>query len=156
MKSIKKKEITADQALLKLEEYCGFQERCFSDVRTKLYSYGITGEAAESIFFHLQEEGFLDEARFARTFARSKFRQNHWGKVRISMEMKKRRIPARLIALGLEEIEAAEYREKIQSLYQQKLASLPSGAADNKYKAIQFLIQKGYEMEEIKEQVLLK
>lgn len=150
---MKKKEISEEEALLKLEQYCGFQERCLADVRTKLYSLGVTGVSAEKILTHLQEEGFLDEERFARTFARSKFRQNHWGRVRISMEMKKRRIPARLIALGLEEIEAADYGEKIQSLYQQKLASLPSGAADNKFKAIQFLIQKGYEMEAIKEQM---
>jgi regulatory protein len=153
---MKKREITEAEAILKLEQYCGFQERCLADVRTRLYSLGVTGVSAEKILLHLQEEGFLDEERFARTFARSKFRQNHWGKVRISMEMKKRRIPARLIALGLEEIEETAYSEKIQSLYQQKLASLPPGEPDSKYKAIQFLIQKGYEMEAIKEQVQLK
>lgn len=153
---MKKREITEAEAILKLEQYCGFQERCLADVRTRLYSLGVTGASAENILSHLQEEGFLDEERFARTFARSKFRQNHWGRVRISMEMKKRRIPARLIALGLEEIEDAAYCEKIQSLYQQKLASLPQGEPDSKYKAIQFLIQKGYEMEAIKEQVQLK
>ena len=153
---MKKREITEAEAILKLEQYCGFQERCLADVRTRLYSLGVTGASAENILSQLQEEGFLDEERFARTFARSKFRQNHWGRVRISMEMKKRRIPARLIALGLEEIEDAAYCEKIQSLYQQKLASLPQGEPDSKYKAIQFLIQKGYEMEAIKEQVQLK
>lgn len=153
---MKKKEISEAEAILKLEQYCGFQERCLADARTKLYSLGLTGVSAEKIISHLQEEGFLDEERFARTFARSKFRQNHWGRVRISMEMKKRRIPARLIALGLEEIDAADYEEKIQSLYQQKLASLPPGEPDSKYKTIQFLIQKGYEMEAIKEVVQFK
>lgn len=150
---MKKKEITPAEALLKMEQYCGFQERCASEVRTKLYAFGINGASATTILEHLEAEGFLDEERFVRTFARSKFRQNHWGRVRIRMELKKRRISERLIGIGLSEIDETEYAQKIIQLYQQKLRALPDENPDNRIKAIHFLLQKGYESEVVRENI---
>lgn len=98
-----------EEARGKLETYCSYQDRCGWEVRRKLYEHEIQGKNVDVVLEELTQSGFLDEARYARSFARGKFRIKKWGKSRISRELKHRQIPSALIKLGLSEIDEEEY-----------------------------------------------
>ena len=80
---MQKPSISRDAALLRLQRYCAFQDRCHLEVRRKLLDLGIYGQDLEGIIVQLIEDNFLDEERFARSFARGKFQIKGWGRVRI-------------------------------------------------------------------------
>ena len=101
---IKDKEHTPAEALAKALKYCAYQERCHEEVRTKLIKLGMRGNDLENIMSRLIELNFLDEERFAKTYAGSKFRQMGWGKKKIIMELKKRRISDYCIMQAMKEI----------------------------------------------------
>ena len=104
-----KKNWSLEEARGKLETYCSYQERCVWELRRKLFEKGIQGPAVETILAELEASGFVDEERFARSYARGKFRIKRWGKGRISQELKLRQISSALIQLGLSEIDGDEY-----------------------------------------------
>ena len=61
----KKKHITKEVAFQKLQAYCAYQERCHSEVESKLYTLGIYEGDADAIISQLIEDNFLNEERFA-------------------------------------------------------------------------------------------
>lgn len=122
MREPKKKYHTREQALQKLQRYCAYQDRCHAEVRTKLLSLGIYGDDLEEIIVELIGENYLNEERFARSYARGKFRFKCWGRIRITQELKSRRISNYLIRKALEEIDETEYRQALYSLLERKLA----------------------------------
>ena len=83
------KSYTLEEARKKLEYYCTYQERCHQEVTRKLREMKMIPEAIDQIIVHLIKENFLNETRFAQSFARGKFRIKKWGKQRISNELKK-------------------------------------------------------------------
>ncbi len=78
------KSYTVEEAQRKMEHYCAYQERCHDEVIQKLKSLNMIPQAIDAIVVHLLDNNFLNEERFACSFARGKFRIKHWGKRRIS------------------------------------------------------------------------
>jgi regulatory protein len=83
---------TPDQAFKKLERFCAYQDRCHQEVRRKLYDLGLYGADVDQVMARLIEDRYLDEERFARSFARGKFRMKSWGRKRIERELKQREV----------------------------------------------------------------
>jgi len=88
-----------------MERFCAYQERCHKEVVAKLRQMRMIPEAIDLILTHLIEDNYLNEERFARSFARGKFRFKKWGRVRITRELKLRAISRYNIACAMEEIE---------------------------------------------------
>ena len=65
-----------DWVFSKMKQYCAFQERCISNVRSKLKTFHLKEELEEKILNKLIREDFLNEERYARLFAGGKFRIN--------------------------------------------------------------------------------
>ena len=110
------KPLSPDEALQKLENYCAYQERSPKDVKTKMFELGILGEDADQIWAVLVQDGYMDELRFAESYARGKFRNNHWGRVRIRQELRMRDISAVNVIAGLKAIDEAEYTQVLGNL----------------------------------------
>ena len=64
-----KKYTSKADALVKLQRYCAYQDRCHQEVRSKLIELGIYGQDLEDVMASLIEENFLNEERFARSLA---------------------------------------------------------------------------------------
>jgi regulatory protein len=64
--------------------YCARGERCTEDVVTKLKTWEVPESLQRGIIETLYSENFLDDSRFAKSFANDKWRFNGWGKIRIS------------------------------------------------------------------------
>ncbi|TAH03079.1 MAG: RecX family transcriptional regulator, partial [Sphingobacteriales bacterium] len=86
------KTLTKEQALQKLRQYCAYQERCHQEVKDKLYSYGLHQQQVEESISQLIEEDYLNEERFAKQYAGGKFRMKQWGKVKITYELKLKKV----------------------------------------------------------------
>ena len=84
--------LTKEQALQKLKHYCGYQERCHSEVISKLYDLGVYKNEHDEILSTLIQENYLNEERFAIQFVGGKFRLKHWGKIKIKYELKSKQI----------------------------------------------------------------
>ena len=106
--------------LSRAQNYCSYQERCINDVHTKLREWNVKSEVAERIIKQLVDDDFINEERFARNFAGSKFRIKKWGKNKIIYELKRKGIPDLIIQIGLQEIEDTEYLHAIKELLSKK------------------------------------
>ena len=137
------KPITKAIALQKLQSFCGYQERSTSEVLTKLRDLGLFGEPAEAIFEKLMADNFLNEERFALAYARGKFRIKSWGRIRIKLELKARRVPENYIKKALKEMLDTEgsYLETLERLLKYKLAETDG----DREKAANFALRRGFE-----------
>ena len=59
-----------DDALEVLKKYCVYQDRCHSEVRTRLLKLKIYGDDLEDIIVELIQDDYLNEERFARSYVR--------------------------------------------------------------------------------------
>lgn len=147
-----KKIVPPLQALEKARNWCAVQERCHSEVRSKLFDWGIREETAEQLISQLIAEGFLNEERFARAYARGKFRIKHWGRIKIVQGLKFRKISPYCIRKGLEEIEEEEYRQTLRGLFEKRCREVKErNPWTRKAKIFSYLAGKGYEPEQIRE-----
>ena len=138
--------LTPDEALLRMERYCAYSERCPKEVRNKLTEFGLTGADNEQIFAALHGDNFFNEERFAMAFAVGKFRNNYWGRVRIRQELWMRDIAPALITQALNSIDETEYVKLLQKLLDNKRVQYAS-APNTREKVAASLIRAGFEME---------
>src|SRR5688572_23626115 len=103
--NVTKKSLNREQALQKLRHYCGYQERCHSEVRTKLYALAVHKKDHNVIIASLIGEGCLNEERFAIAFARGKFRVKQWGKQKIRHALVQKQVGECSIKKGISNIE---------------------------------------------------
>lgn len=133
--------------LEKIKNYCAYQERSHSQVRTKLIALKVYGLELENMMTTLIEENFLNEERFACSIARGKFYYKKWGKNKIIQTLKLHKVSAYLIKKALKEIDADDYDKMLETLAEKKLETLKS--EKNKFKKMNklknYLLQKGYE-----------
>lgn len=135
-----------DRALSKLQKYCAYQDRCHQEVRTKLIELKIYGEDLEEIISDLITDNFLNEERFARSYARGKFRMKNWGKTKIKIELKKRNISSYCIKKAMEEIDEEGYLEGLYKLLEKKLSTeKETNEFKLKGRLAKYAINKGFE-----------
>ncbi|MEL6660799.1 MAG: regulatory protein RecX [Bacteroidota bacterium] len=144
---MQKKYLSKADALKRMQRYCAYQDRCHSEVRSKLIELGVYGDTLEEIMAELIIERFLDEERFARSYVRGKFRLKKWGRIRIKRELKLRKISAYCQRKGLEEIEEAAYQKTLREILQKKLVDYGRkyNAFESGSKAATYAQGRGYE-----------
>jgi regulatory protein len=139
-------DITPDEALGKLQKYCAYQDRCHKEVRSKLLDLEVYGDDLEDIMASLIENDFLNEERFAQSFARGKFRIKKWGRIKIKIELKRKYISEYCLKKGLAEIDEAEYIKTIYELIEKKERTVKAkNPYERKGKIASYLMRKGYE-----------
>jgi regulatory protein len=142
------KTYTVDEATKVLENYCAYQERCHKEVEQKLYDLNMIPAAKEHIILHLLQHNFLNEERYAKSFARGKFSIKKWGKVKISTQLKFKGISDYNIKSGLKEIDENQYLTTLQAIAEKKIPLIKETNSYKKSsKLASFLISKGYESE---------
>lgn len=143
-----KKSYTVQEIQQKIAQYCVYQDRCHKEVEEKIKSYDLIPEAREMILMNLMKDNFLNEERFAKSFARGKFRIKHWGKNRIVNELKMRDISSYNIKTALKEIDDKEYLKTIYTITENRNNVISeTNPYKRKKKLIDFLLRKGFETE---------
>ena len=147
---LKKKSYSLNEVKKKLENFCSYQERCHKEVEEKLREYGMIQSASQEIIAQLIQEDYLNETRFAKNFARGKFRIKNWGRNRISRELKSRNITDYNIKMGMQEFTDIEYEETFYNLIEKRKKSVEHLPIDQQKKKIfSYLSYRGWEHEKI-------
>ena len=145
-----KKEMSENEARYKAEAYCSMAEHCRAEVMEKLYQWGASPMWMDGILNHLEQEGYIDQVRYAKAFVRDKYRFNQWGRVKIAQSLRQKHLDSSDIVVAMEEIDEEEYFTVLEHLLTKKL---PGIKAKNTYerngKLIRFAASRGYEMDEI-------
>ena len=136
---------TVTEALDKMKKFCAYQERSQLEVRQKLYQSSFKGEEAEFVISELIKENFLNEERFARSFARGKFRIKQWSKLRIKLELQQKGISDACIRKGLSEIPDKEYEHVVASILKKLSKETLPKTQKEKWQLISKLRAKGFE-----------
>lgn len=142
------KKLTPSQSRQKIKYYCAYQERSHKEVKDKLYGFGLYKNDVEEILSELIAQNYLNEERFARLFAGSKFRTKQWGRKKIHHALKEKMVSAYNIKLAMKEIDKEEYEKVLQNLCSKKWNDLKSEQhIVREVKTRNFLLQRGFEYE---------
>ena len=137
---------SVNEAIQKIEHYCAYQDRCHGEVEQKLRSMKMSTAEIDEIISHLINENFLNEERFACSFARGKHRIKHWGKIRITNELKFRGINQTLINIALKEISPEEYYDTFETLANRNWESIrETNSLKKRKKYCDYMLRRGFE-----------
>ncbi|MBA2500103.1 MAG: RecX family transcriptional regulator [Chitinophagaceae bacterium] len=141
-----RKILSKEEALQKLKHFCGYQERCHSEVKEKLYSLGIRKTDHDDLVATLIEENYLNEERFAIQFAGGRYRVKNWGRKKIMFALREKQVNDYSIKKALQQIDEADYKMKLNDLVKKRYDSLKQEQyLVRKKKTIDYLLLKGYE-----------
>lgn len=125
---------------------CSRREYCCEDIRNKLNSWGVTGVDSEKILNELIKENFINELRFASAFVRDKFKYNKWGKIKIGMHLKAKKIPLNIIKTALDDIDYEIYSNVLKGIISSHRRTVKAkDQYDLRAKLLRHALSKGFE-----------
>lgn len=134
----------------RIKKWCDLQERAHSDVVKKLYTWGVWADEANQIVSELISDNYLNEERFARAFARGKFRIKNWGWKKIEMSLKQKSVSKYSIALAREEIDPDDYTDTLKRVLEKKRPLIKAKSDwERNQKLLRYAVGRGYEYEEV-------
>jgi len=103
-------------------------------------------QAIDHVMAHLIQNDFLNEERFAKSYARGKFNIKKWGKNRILNELKQREISKYNIQTALKEIDEVLYLETLDALAKKRMEAIKEPHIQKKRKKMaDYLLYRGWE-----------
>lgn len=136
------------EVLVKIANFCAYQERSHREVKERLAELETFGDDADEMTAWLIENNYLNEERFAKIFAGSKFRQKKWGRLKIRQELKKRGVSDYSLRMGMNEIDPDDYYETLCELITKKAKEIKdSNPLIQKQKLVNFVLTKGFEQD---------
>ena len=139
-----------DRMLARMMRLCATRECCRSDIRRKL---AVLPEAeAEAVLETLCREGFVDDARYARAFARDKSSLQGWGSLKIKLALQRKAIDAAAIASALEAVDTPAAEARKEQVLRAKWNALDreDDPARRQAKFFRYAMSRGYGYEETK------
>lgn len=139
-----------DVMLNRLMRQCALREYCRSDIRRKLA--GLPQAEADEILSKLCREGYVDDARYARAFARDKSALQGWGSLKIKLALQRKAIDAAAIASALEAIDTPAAEARKEQVLRAKWDALDreDDPARRQAKFFRYAMSRGYGYEETK------
>lgn len=149
------KPFNEDSALLWATSRCAQRECCRQDIKKKWLQGGLDDDACERLLDRLEDEGFIDEERYARAYIHDKLEYDHWGRIKMTQALRLKGISRSTIDAALEVSAPVDehYREILRHCLKQKLRTLDFDPEDREaaYKALQKLVRfaasRGFEPE---------
>lgn len=147
-----KKYISNAEAYTKITKWCAYQERAQQEVRDKLYDFGLHKEEVEQLLTRIISEGFVNEERFAISFANGKLNQLGWGRIKISYALKAKRVSDYCIKKALKSLDEGKYIQMLEDAYlKRNKMEKEKHPLKRKYKLIAYLTSRGFERDLIEE-----
>jgi len=126
--------------------YLSARDRTSSELRSYLERHGVDAYAIDSAIRTLTDDGYIDDARFARLLAEDKRELEEWGTERIRRTLLTRGIDRDLVDVALGDGEAAGDLGRAHELLQRRFPSPPRSVRDRD-RAFRMLLRKGYDGE---------
>lgn len=141
------------EAKAKLEALCAYQERCSFELEQKLMTWGIFQDDRDALLAHLISNNFLSEERYAEAYVSGKVNIKKWGRIKIRLELKRRRISDYSINKAIDSIDMEIYWSNLVHLTEKKFSSIQKEQDSYKKttKVYRYLSSKGYETDLLKD-----
>ncbi len=137
-----------EKLIQKTRSYCAYQERGHEEVFQKLKRAGLSNSSCDQIISQLISEGYINESRFAILYAGGKFRIKKWGKIKIELSLRQKKVSPYNIKAALSAIDSKDYRKTLEKILEDKIESFKGLKLPvKKHKAAQYAISRGFEAE---------
>ena len=150
-----RREMTKEEALVKMAGLCARSEQCESDIVRKLRAKMLSQIDIAWVIDELKRGRFLDNGRFAVAYARDKVRFSSWGRLKVRAGLAARRINGSIVSEALENIDAEDYAAALSRTANAKARSVDLSGRDGRVKLYRYLLSRGFEpdlaMAEIRE-----
>ena len=144
------KSFDINKGLQRAQWICSRQEKCISDIKTKLISWGAKDAEIRTIIDSLVSENYLNQGRFAKIFASEKARFNKWGPKKIEQALRLKGIEKDDIESAIEGVSESFNNDSLQQILTNKRRNLK---AKNNYelknKLIRFALSRGYDYSQV-------
>lgn len=133
----------------KASAYCSLSEHCESEVREKLTAWGCDDPViAQQVIDYLVENSFLSDSRYCTAYTHDKLLYQGWGKRKIEMMLRQKKLPQADIREALDSIDDEQYSTILQTLLQKKARSLKRETGDMlQMKLLRFAASRGFDYE---------
>ena len=139
-----------DIALKKMIHYCDYQERCKKEIFTKLDTFELDDNDRDFIINFLNEEGFINDERYCRSFVKGKLNLKKWGVNKIKLSLITKGIDREIIDDVLSEIDKDSYKEELVNILKNKKIN-EDDPYKRKAKLIRYAVSKGYSINDVME-----
>ena len=137
-------------ALKKILHYCDYQDRCKKEIFTKLDTFELDDNDRDFIIDFLQDEGFINDERYCRSYVKSKLSLKKWGINKIKLSLITKGIDREIIDEVLSEIDQDSYKEELVNLLKNKKIN-EDDPYKRKAKLIRYAVGKGYSLSMVME-----
>ena len=127
----------------------GHRDHSVAELRRKLTDRGYCGEIIDGVIDRLERLGYLDDRRFAMTFAGVSLRSGRGVGPRLRLELQRRGVAPELISETLAELaEEHDERELLAQLVERRFAGFdPAGASERERRRVYgFLQRRGFSL----------
>ena len=139
------KEITEQEAYLRLTALCAQAEHCQHEMLEKMKKWELADEAQARVMERLIKERYVDDERYARAFVMDKIRYNKWGRRKVEQALWMKRIDKGIQERVLSEVDDEEYVSALRPLLKQKQRSTKAASDyELRQKLIRFALSRGF------------
>ena len=126
--------------------YLARRDRTEAQVRRRLEADGIDSHVVPGVLERLQDLGYVDDERFARTYAEDRRTLDGWGSERIARGLSEAGVHPDLVASMLETRPRDEELAGALEVLDRRLVEAPSDDRERE-KALGLLVRRGYELD---------
>ena len=137
------------KVLDRLRGLCSRREYCCADVLKKA-KVALDGDlqAAQEVVDSLVKDKYVDDLRYASSYARDKASIQGWGEVKIRYMLSAKGVSRDVIDKALEEIDQDKADSRLEKLLQNKFKSLKDDP-QCRLKLLRFALGRGYSYDEV-------
>ena len=141
------------RCLSRLQKLCSKAEYCEADIyRKALRDLEGDADAARKVVEALTKEKYVDNARYARAFAREKATIQGWGPVKIRFQLKAKGVSEEIIRAAIEEVDEEKQADKLRKVLLSKARTL-EGDPRLRLKLLRFGLSRGYDYDTVEAEV---
>lgn len=135
--------VDTDALLSRAQRYCATAERCTYEVSMLLGRLGATTEQTDAIIDKLQQQSYINDARYCQAFVHDKVAFQAWGRMKIIMGLRAKHLPDELIDNAIAAIDEQAYNANIHKL-------ILSKRNQDRQKQLRFMLQRGYTFDDLR------
>ncbi|MCH5228864.1 MAG: RecX family transcriptional regulator [Muribaculaceae bacterium] len=142
-----KKPVSKEKALSRLETLCSRSEQCENDLNRKMILWGVSSDSRREIIGILKANKFLDDSRFALSYAHDKAKFSAWGPYKIKAELIRRKISSTDIKNSLASIDSSIWKAGLIKCAVAKTKGMiltGEEGFENGRKVFRYLISRGF------------
>lgn len=142
---------TSDTIFKRVAWLCSRREYCSRGIMELLRRKGVEESEADEILLRLRQQKYVDDARYAASFARDKALLAGWGPKKIAYELSVKGISEETVQSALDSVDKDGSLRRMEEVLRVKWNSVKAPShAERKLKVLRFAVSRGYPYMQVK------